>query len=73
MNKLRILRLVKMIHHTSGLPQAVLVGIVRSKNEYSPLYRTAALRHLVFHAPLAVTGGRPFAERRRRVREHYGI
>ncbi|MFL9995271.1 hypothetical protein PQR34_32260 [Paraburkholderia sediminicola] len=73
MKSLRILRLVKMIFHTNGLPPAVLLQIIRSRDRYSPLYRTAALRHLVFHAPLSVTGGRPFAERRRRVRKHYAV
>ncbi|NVI09811.1 hypothetical protein FSB64_41030, partial [Paraburkholderia sp. JPY454] len=40
---------------------------------YSTHYRAAALRLLVVAAPESVTGGLAFAERRRRVRNHYGI
>lgn len=73
MNRQRILRFARMVHDTYGLSHELLVHIVRSKDRYSVHYRTAALRHLVMSAPLDVTGGRPFAGRRRLVRRHYGI
>ncbi|MFM0027456.1 hypothetical protein PQR70_14455 [Paraburkholderia madseniana] len=73
MNRERILRLSMTLYHLRDLPDDQLVRIVKSKNRYSTHYRAAALRHLVAGAPLAVTGGQPFAERRRRVKRHYGI
>jgi hypothetical protein len=69
----RILRFGKMIFQTYALPREVLVQIIRSKTHYSAHYRAAALRNLIGHAPLSVTGGRPFADRRRLVRRHYGV
>ena len=73
MNRERILRFGMQLYHLYGLPEAKLLRIVRSKKRYSPHYRAAALRYLVCDAPLSVTEGRPYAERRRRVRKHYGI
>ncbi len=73
MNRKRILRFGLMIFQTSGLDQETLVHIVRARKRYSTHFRAAALRNLICDAPLAVTGGRPFAERRRRVRRHYGV
>jgi hypothetical protein len=73
MNRERILRFSMQIFHLYGLSQDELVRIVKSKRLYSAQYRAAALRHLVVDAPLSVTGGQPFAQRRRRVRAHYGI
>jgi microcystin degradation protein MlrC len=73
MNRERILRFSMQMFHLYGLPPDELVRIVKSKRRYSAHYRAAALRHLVMDAPLSVTNGRPFAERRRRVRQHYGI
>jgi hypothetical protein len=73
MNRQRIFRFGLMVWQTYGFSREQLVRIVRSKALYSAHYRTAALRHLVVAAPLSVTGGQPFAERRRRVRQHYGI
>ena len=73
MNRQRILRFGMMLYDTSGLSQDALIGIVKSRLRYSTHYRAAALRHLVIDAPLSVTCGRPFAERRRLVRRHYGI
>lgn len=40
---------------------------------YSARLRSAALRVLVGKSPLEVTQGRPYAERRRLVRQHYRI
>lgn len=73
MNRERIVRFSMQMFRLYGLPQDELVRIARSKQLYSTHYRAAALRHLVVEAPLAVTGGLPFAQRRRRVRAHYGI
>lgn len=73
MNRERILRFGLMIFQTYGLPQEALVHIVKAKKRYSTHYRAAALRNLVGDAPLSVTGGQHFAERRRRVRRHFGI
>lgn len=70
---LRLQRFIAYVHKLSGTPAPVLENLVRDRARYSPLYRSAALRHLVCDAPLEVTGGRPYAERRRRVRQHYGI
>jgi hypothetical protein len=69
----RILRFGMQIFHTYGLSHDELVRIVKAKKRYSAHYRAAALRHLVSDAPLSVTGGQPFAARRRRVRRHYGL
>jgi hypothetical protein len=73
MNRQRILRFGLMIFQTYGLPHEALVQIIRSQKRYSTHYRAAALRNLVGGAPLSVTAGRPFAERRRRVRRHYDL
>jgi len=73
MNRDRIFRFGMMIWQTYGLSKEELLRIVRSKNRYSTRYRAAALRHLVAQAPVSVTCGRPFAARRRLVRQYYGI
>lgn len=73
MNRERILRFAMMLYQLYGLSNSELVRIAKAKRRYSTHYRAAALRHLVIDAPLSVTGGQPFAERRRRVRKHYGI
>jgi hypothetical protein len=73
MNSKRRRRFSYMVYEIRCCSHKALIAIVQARSHYSPLYRTAALRHLVLDAPLEVTGGRPFAERRRRVRQHYGI
>ena len=73
MNRQRIIRLSRCINETCRLPHDMLVSIVRAGDRYSPLFRAAALRHIVAEAPLSVTGGRPFAERRRAVRQFYQL
>ena len=40
---------------------------------YSARLRSAALRVLVAKSPIEITQGRPFAERRRLVRQHYKL
>lgn len=49
------------------------VQVVRAKERYSPLLRSAALRNLIKMAPLEVTRGQPFLQARRLVRQHYGV
>jgi hypothetical protein len=69
----RIVRFSRLVAQTYPLPRDVLVSIVRAQDRYSPMFRAAALRHIVAKAPLDVTGGRPFAERRRAVRRFYQL
>ncbi|RQR65298.1 hypothetical protein DIE18_02100 [Burkholderia sp. Bp9125] len=69
----RLQRFIAYVHKLSGTPATVLENLVRDRTRYSPLYRSAALRHLICSAPLEVTGGRPYLERRRSVRQHLGI
>ncbi|CAE6967723.1 hypothetical protein [Paraburkholderia domus] len=73
MYRRHVVRFSLMIHETNRFDESELLDIVRAKDCFSPRYRTAALRHLVMDAPLSVTQGRPFAERRRLVRRHYGV
>ncbi len=61
------------IRATHTLPVASLRSIVANKAHSSPRYRAAALRNLMQAAPLDVTLGRPFAEKRIIVRLHYGV
>lgn len=78
MNELRLLaserrqRFFGHIRATYVLPVHHLVRVARSSS-YSPLMRCAALRNLVAVAPLEVTRGRCFLERRRLVRAHYQV
>lgn len=58
---------------TYVLPEHHLVRIAKSANSYSSAVRAAALRNLVCKAPLEVTKGLPYAQRRRLCRVHYGI
>lgn len=58
---------------TEVLPDHHLIRIVQAREAYGPRVRAAALRHLVARAPIDVTLGRPFAERRRLVRSHLGL
>ena len=73
MNRQRVIRFARLIHETYHDPGEVLLERVKAKDCHSPQWRAAALRHFVATAPFEVTGGRPFAESRRRVRRHYGI
>jgi hypothetical protein len=67
----RIIRFSRNVARTYALPLDVLVSIVRATDQYSPMFRAAALRHIVLQAPLHVTGGQPFAACRRAVRKFY--
>lgn len=76
MSNLRVLasdrrqRFFGQILATAKLPTQELVRVIRDAS-YSPSLRTAALRNLVAQAPLVVTQGRCFVQRRRLVRLHY--
>jgi hypothetical protein len=65
-------RLITLVYGLSRQPTQELTGIVRDKR-YPLLFREAALRCLVHSAPISVTMGAPFAERRRHVRRFYGV
>jgi len=54
------------------LPPFHLRRVIADKG-YSARLRAAALRVLTAIAPIEVTQGRPFAERRRLVRRHYKL
>lgn len=66
-------RFMAHVRTTYVLPRHHLIRIAKSKDSYSPLLRAATLRNLVSTAPLEVTQGRCYPERRRLVRAHYGI
>lgn len=61
------------IRATNVLPIHHLVRVASAKGNYTSLMRAAALRNLVASAPLEVTKGRCYLERRQLVRAHYGI
>ena len=61
------------IRSTNVLPIYHLVRVANAKEQYSPLMRSVALRNLVGIAPLEVTKGACYSERRRAVRAFYGI
>jgi len=61
------------IRATDVLPVYHLVRIARAADLYSPKMRSAALRNLVARAPLEITKGATFIQRRKAVRLHYGV
>jgi hypothetical protein len=79
MNTLRVLasgkrqRFCGNIRATYALPIYHLVRMAKAKKQYPTLLRAAALRNLVCIAPLEVTKGACYSERRRAVRAFYGI
>lgn len=70
---LRRQRFFGHIQASNVLPVYHLVRIAKAKGQYSPLMRVAALRNLIAAAPLEITQGRSYLERRQLVRIHYGI
>lgn len=58
---------------TEVLPPHHLIRIAKASGQYPPALRAAALRSLVSKAPLAITKGLPYAQRRRLCRLHYGV
>lgn len=61
------------IRTTYVQPPFRLIRIIRSADSYSPLMRAAALRNLIATAPIEVTRGCCYPERRRLVRAHYRV
>ena len=51
---------------------AQLILLLRNR-QVPLLLRCAALRWLIYWAPVEVTKGQPYLARRRRVREHYRV
>ena len=68
----RIQRLAEFIQGLRTSTTDELKSIVHERR-YPLLLREAALRWLIHSAPLDVTHGAPFGERRRYVRQHYGV
>jgi hypothetical protein len=68
----RLTRLTTFVLGLKSAPTASLLSVIGEKR-YPVLMREAALRWLVWCAPIAVTKGAPFAARRRSVRQYYGI
>jgi hypothetical protein len=73
MSRQRIYLFSRYVARTYALSLDNLITIVRARECYSPMFRAAALRHVVLQAPLHVTGGQPFAARRRAVRTFYQL
>lgn len=73
MSRQRIYLFSRYVARTYALTLENLITIVRARDCYSPMFRAAALRHIVMQAPLQVTGGQPFAARRRAVRRFYQL
>jgi hypothetical protein len=68
-------RLNRLMVYTTGLRQYTteqLLSLLRERR-YPPLLRAAALRWLINWAPVGITRGAPFEQKRRYVRQHYGI
>ncbi len=61
------------VRQTYGLAEDELVRVIRASEQYTPALRVAALRNLVAIAPISVTQGRCYAQRRSLVRAHYAI
>lgn len=69
----RLHRLTLLLRDTRNAHSDTLIQVVREKHRFTPLLRVAALRELIGRAPVEVTLGRPYLERRRLVRQHFGI
>ena len=59
--------------HGASLTTAALTSIVRGRARFSVLFRAAALRILVAQAPLAITCGLPYVQRRALVRKYFDV
>lgn len=66
-------RFVQCLVDADRLSTEQLIVVVRARFSVSALARCAALRVLTALAPIEVTQGRPYLERRRLVRKHYGV
>ena len=68
-------RLSRLLVLSTGLRKystQQLVAVLQERR-YPPLLRLAALRWLIYWAPLEVTKGAPYLTKRRLVRLHYGV
>lgn len=65
-------RFFSLIRQTYNPTQDQLIAVIRDRG-YSARYRCAALRNLICSAPLAVTRGACYLERRRLVRQAYAV
>jgi hypothetical protein len=63
----------RYIHSTYGLSAGQLQSIINNSTAYSAMFRAAALRNLTCGSPVEITGGWPYAARRRAVRAHYNF
>lgn len=61
------------VRQTYGLGADELVRVIRASEQYTLSLRVAALRNLVAIAPISITQGRCYAQRRRLVRSHFAI
>lgn len=61
------------IRATYQLSTIDLIHVIQAADRYSARLRAAALRNLVYSAPVEVTQGRCYLERRRLVRAHFGV
>ena len=59
----------------TGTPPSTTDPLLAEMQEgrYPPLLRVAALRWLIHWAPLDITKGAPYLQRRRYVRQHYHV
>ena len=62
-----------LVADASKLDDGQLLRIVQARQSLTPLARAAALRILIGRAPLEVTRGAVYLERRAYVRAEYGI
>jgi hypothetical protein len=61
------------IRSTYGLSAEQLRHIISNGTAHSTMFRAAALRNLTCVSPVEITGGWPYAARRRAVRTHYNL
>lgn len=64
---------MRYVRQLYGCRTEQLMFVLARPDRYSPVFRSAALRNLVARTPVNVTQGRPYLERRRLVRCHYGV
>lgn len=65
-------RLTTFVAEMSSYTIGHLLPILRERR-FAPIVRTAALRCLIHLAPLRITKGAPFPQRRRYVRQFYRV
>ncbi|WP_128003402.1 MULTISPECIES: hypothetical protein [Piscinibacter] len=68
----RLNRLLVLLTGMRNYKPQQLIAVLQDRR-YPPLLRVAALRWLIHWAPLEVTKGACYAQRRRAVRLHYSV